>query len=132
MVNKMEENKLLQLWNYPFYKLKLDTVDVVKAVQLQKYPDNYQIIGTFKFKAPQYVLNQYQKYNKEQVIEFLHGFYQDNNYVKKFKKTVTTECQNQLINFFYIFNLSPDSVVDYNIDKKEMTMKFTGVMLYKK
>lgn len=124
--------KLLQLWNYPFYKLELLTVDVDRKVVLDKYCSNYEITGTFQFKPPQYLLLSYDKANKEQAIKYLNGFFADKNFVKKYKKTVTTQVGTEVVKFFYVFNLSPDAVVDYTIDGHQMIMKFKGVMVYKK
>ena len=124
--------KLLQLWNYPFYKLDLQTVDVERKVILKKYCSNYEIVGTFEFKPPQYILLEYEKYDKKQVIQYLNKFFADKNFVKKYKKTVSTQIGTQTVKFFYVFNLSPDAVVDYQIDGNQMIMKFKGVMVYKK
>lgn len=128
----MEKQKLLQLWNYPFYKLSLQTVDVVRKVTLQKYVSNFQIIGKFKFKPPFYLIKQYEKFDKKQVVEFLNGYFTDKNFVKKYKKTVTTQVGTQTVKFFYVFNLSPDAVVDYSIEGHQLCVSFKGIMVYKK
>lgn len=128
----MDKQKLLQLWNYPFYKLSLQTVDVVRKVVLQKYVSNFQIIGKFKFKPPYYLIKCYQKFDKSQAIQFLNGFFADKNFVKKYKKTVTTQVGTQTIKFFYVFNLSPDAVVDYSINGNQLQISFKGIMVYKK
>lgn len=128
----MEKQKLLQLWNYPFYKLSLQTVDVIKKVVLQKYVSNFEIVGKFKFKPPFYLIKQYEKFQKKQVISFLNGYFADKNFVKKYKKTVTTQLGTQTVKFFYVFNLSPDAVVDYQINGNQLQFSFKGVMVYKK
>ena len=124
--------KFLQLWSYPFYKLDLKTIDVVRKVKLKTYANNYQIIGTFTLKPPSYLVQYYQKYNKQEVIKYLNKYFVDKNFVKKYKKTVTTETGNQTIKFFYIFNLSPDVLVDYAFQGAYMKVKFKGILVFKK
>lgn len=124
--------KFLQLWSYPFYKLQLLSVQVLRKVHLKTYKDNYQIIGQFKFKTPQYVLDYYKQYKKQSVINYLNKYFVDKNFTKKFKKTVSTQSGDQTIKFSYLFNLSPDALVDYKIQGKFFIAKFKGVLLYKK
>lgn len=124
--------KFLQLWNYPFYKIDLKTIDVVRKVKLKDYNNNYEIIGTFTIKPPSYLIGYYSKYNKQSVIKYLNKYFVDNNFVKKYKKTVTTELGTQTVKFFYIFNLSPDVLVDYEFQGSYMKVKFKGVLVYKK
>ena len=126
------KQKLLQLWNYPFYKLDLKTVDVVRKVQLKKYPNNYQIIGTFIMKPPSYLMTYYRQIDKNQAIAYLNTFFVDKSFVKKYKKTITTQIGTQTVKFFYIFNLSPDVLVDYQLQGQFMQIKFKGVLVYKK
>ena len=126
------EYKFLQLWNYPFYKLQLKTVDVVRKVQLKKYNNNFEIIGTFSCKPPSYLIQYYKKYKKQSVIKYLNKYFVDNNFVKKYKKTITTKSSTQTVKFFYIFNLSPDVLVDYEINGQYLQLKFKGVLVYKK
>ena len=124
--------KFLQLWNYPFYKIDLKTIDVVRKVKLKDYNNNYEIIGTFTIKPPSYLIGYYSKYNKQSVIKYLNKYFVDNNFVKKYKKTVTTELGTQTVKFFYIFNLAPDVLVDYEFQGSYMKVKFKGVLVYKK
>lgn len=124
--------KFLQLWNYPFYKIDLKTIDVVRKVKLKDYNNNYEIIGTFTIKPPSYLIGYYSKYNKQSVIKYLNKYFVDNNFVKKYKKTVTTQLGTQTVKFFYIFNLSPDVLVDYEFQGSYMKVKFKGVLVYKK
>ena len=124
--------KFLELWSYPFYKLQLLSVEVLRKVYLKTYKNNYQIIGEFKFKTPQYVLDYYKKYKKQSVIKYLNKYFVDMNFTKKFKKTVKTQSGDEVVKFCYIFNLSPDAIVDYKIDGKFFIAKFQGVLLYQK
>lgn len=124
--------QFLKMWNYSFYKLELLSVEVVREVKLQKYKSNYEIIGEFKFKPPQYIIDYYKKYKKESVIKYLNNYFVDMNFTKKFKKTVSTEFGDETVKFFYIFNLSPDVLIDYTIDGNFFVAKFKGVLLYKK
>ena len=71
--------KFLQLWNYPFYKIDLKTIDVVRKVKLKDYNNNYEIIGTFTIKPPSYLIGYYSKYNKQSVIKYLNKYFVDNN-----------------------------------------------------
>jgi hypothetical protein len=64
---------------------------VVRKVKLKDYNNNYEIIGTFTIKPPSYLIGYYSKYNKQSVIKYLNKYFVDNNFVKKYKKTVTTE-----------------------------------------
>ena len=55
--------------------------------------NNNQIVGVFKFKPPFYLIKQFEKYEheKNEVIKFLNGYFADKNFVKKYKKTVSTK-----------------------------------------
>lgn len=124
--------KFLQLWNYPFYKLDLKTIDVIRKVHLKDYTNNYQIVGTFSFKPPSYLIQYYKKYKKQSVLKYLKHYFVDNNFVKKYKKTVSTQIGNETVKFFYIFNISPDAIVDYWIQGSYLNIKVNGILVYKR